>query len=159
MLQLEKVSQLVLADLTRRTSLLPARACWRSLISTRRKGICSCKKQGVAFGHTKIQGKSLLVRGAERAGRVITMNCARSLPVHPYVRLLTQVYPGRVQRSCGQDDCNLHRAQQATEPLVSTSDSANFRAIVAALACRSTCRGGVGETAGVGESATHDFSV
>jgi hypothetical protein len=63
-LQLEKVSRLLLADLARRAPLLPGKDTVAFLdIDSMQKRVYGHKKQGAAFGHTKIQGKSLLVRG------------------------------------------------------------------------------------------------
>jgi hypothetical protein len=63
-LQLGKVSRLVLAELARRAPLLPGRATLAFVdIDSQQRRVYGRKKQGAAFGHTKIQGKSLLVRG------------------------------------------------------------------------------------------------
>jgi hypothetical protein len=63
-LQLGKVHRLVLADLARRTPLLPGAGTLAFLdIDSQQKRVYGYHKQGAAFGHTKIQGKSLLVRG------------------------------------------------------------------------------------------------
>ena len=67
---MEKASRLLLADLARRAPLLPGKDTVAFIdIDSMQKRVYGHKKQGAAFGHTKIQGKSLLVRGAERAGR------------------------------------------------------------------------------------------
>jgi hypothetical protein len=63
-LQTEKVNRLLLADLARRAPLLPGRDTVAFIdIDSMQKRVYGHKKQGAAFGHTKIQGKSLLVRG------------------------------------------------------------------------------------------------
>src|SRR5215469_6058056 len=63
-LQLGKVSRLLLADLARRAPLLPGRETLAFIdIDSPQKRVYGHKKQGAGFGHTKIQGKSLLVRG------------------------------------------------------------------------------------------------
>jgi hypothetical protein len=63
-LQLQKVSRLVLAELARRAPLLPGKDVLAFVdIDSQQKRVYGHKKQGAAFGHTKIQGKSLLVRG------------------------------------------------------------------------------------------------
>ena len=63
-LQLEKVSRLMLAELAGRTPLLPGADVLAFLdIDSMQKRVYGRHKQGAAFGHTKIQGKSLLVRG------------------------------------------------------------------------------------------------
>ncbi len=63
-LQLEKVSRLLLAGLARRAPLLPGKDTVAFVdIDSVQKRVYGHKKQGAAFGHTKIQGKHLLVRG------------------------------------------------------------------------------------------------
>jgi hypothetical protein len=62
--QLEMVSRLVLGELARRAPLLPGRDTLAFVdIDAMQKRVYGRRKQGAAFGHTKIQGKSLLVRG------------------------------------------------------------------------------------------------
>jgi len=62
--QLEKVSRLLLAELARRAPLLPgaAQLAFVDIDSTQRR-VYGYRKQGAAFGHTKIAGKTVLVRG------------------------------------------------------------------------------------------------
>jgi len=63
-LQLQKVHRQVLAELARRSPLLPGADVLAFLdIDSQQKRVYGYAKQGAAFGHTKIQGKSLLVRG------------------------------------------------------------------------------------------------
>ena len=63
-LQLGKVNRLLLAELARRAPLLPGRDVLAFVdIDSMQKRVYGHSKQGAAFGHTKIQGKSLLVRG------------------------------------------------------------------------------------------------
>jgi len=63
-LQLGKVNRLLLAELARRAPLLPGKEVLAFVdIDSQQKRVYGHKKQGAAFGHTKIQGKSLLVRG------------------------------------------------------------------------------------------------
>jgi hypothetical protein len=63
-LQLGKVHRQVLTELARRTPLLPGADVLAFLdIDSRQKRVYGHAKQGAAFGPTKIQGKSLLVRG------------------------------------------------------------------------------------------------
>ena len=62
--QLEAVSRLLLGELARRVPLLPGRETLAFIdIDAMQKRVYGHKKQGAKFGHTKIQGKSLLVRG------------------------------------------------------------------------------------------------
>src|ERR1700728_2338823 len=62
--QLEAVSRLLLGELARRAPLLPGREQLAVIdIDAMQKRVYGHRKQGAGFGHTKIQGKSLLVRG------------------------------------------------------------------------------------------------
>ena len=72
-LQLEKVSRLMLAELAGRTPLLPGADVLAFLdIDSMQKRVYGRHKQGAAFGHTKIQGKSLLVRGLNALAATIS---------------------------------------------------------------------------------------
>lgn len=62
--QLEMVNRQLLGELARRAPLLPGREQLAFIdIDAMQKRVYGHRKQGAAFGHTKIQGKSLLVRG------------------------------------------------------------------------------------------------
>jgi hypothetical protein len=62
--QLEAVNRQLLAELARRAPLLPDRDTLAFVdIDAMQKRVYGRRKQGARFGHTKIQGKSLLVRG------------------------------------------------------------------------------------------------
>ena len=72
-LQLEKVSRLLLADLAGRAPLLPGGDTVAFLdIDSTQKRVYGHKKHGAAFGHTKIAGKSLLVRGLNALAATIS---------------------------------------------------------------------------------------
>ena len=72
-LQLEQVSRLMLTEMARSTPLLPGRDTVAFLdIDSMQKRVCGHKKQGAAFGHAKIQGKSLLVRGLNALAATIS---------------------------------------------------------------------------------------
>jgi hypothetical protein len=72
-LQLGKVNRLVLAELARRAPLLPGKEVLAFVdIDSQQKRVYGRKKQGAAFGHTKIQGKSLLVRGLNALAATIS---------------------------------------------------------------------------------------
>jgi len=72
-LQLGKVHRLLLADLARRAPLLPGKDVLAFIdIDSQQKRVYGHKKQGAAFGHTKIQGKSLLVRGLNALAATIS---------------------------------------------------------------------------------------
>jgi hypothetical protein len=63
-LQLGKVNRLLLAGLARRAPLLPGKDTLAFAdIDSQQKRVYGHKKQGAAFGHAKIGGKSLLIRG------------------------------------------------------------------------------------------------
>jgi hypothetical protein len=63
-LQLGKVHRQFLAELARRTPLLPGKDTLAFIdIDSQQKRVYGHHKQGAAFGFTKIQGKGLLVRG------------------------------------------------------------------------------------------------
>ncbi len=62
--QLEVVNRLLLGELVRRAPLLPGKETLAFIdIDAMQKRVYGHRKQGAGFGHTKIQGKSLLVRG------------------------------------------------------------------------------------------------
>src|SRR6202167_2240108 len=62
--QLERVNRELLGELGRRAPLLPGREQLAFVdIDAMQKRVYGRRKQGAGFGHTKIQGKSLLVRG------------------------------------------------------------------------------------------------
>jgi hypothetical protein len=63
-LQLEKAGALLLAELAGRAPLLPGRETVAFAgIDSMQKRACGRQKQGAAFGHAKIQGKKVLIRG------------------------------------------------------------------------------------------------
>jgi hypothetical protein len=72
-LQLGKVNRLLLAGLARRAPLLPGKDTLAFIdIDSQQKRVYGHAKQGAAFGHTKIQGKSLLVRGLNALAATIS---------------------------------------------------------------------------------------
>jgi Transposase DDE domain group 1 len=76
--QVEKVSRLLLAGLARRAPLLPGagQLAFIDMDSSQRR-VYGHHKQGAAFGHTKIQGKTVLLRGLNAlAATVSTLDCA-----------------------------------------------------------------------------------
>ena len=71
--QLEAVNRQLLAELARRAPLLPGKDQLAFVdIDSMQKRVYGHKKQGARFGHTKIQGKSLLVRGLNALAAVIS---------------------------------------------------------------------------------------
>src|SRR5215469_3191972 len=72
-LQLGKVSRLLLAELARRAPLLPGKEVLAFVdVDSQQKRVYGHAKQGAAFGHTKIGGKSLLVRGLNALAATIS---------------------------------------------------------------------------------------
>src|SRR5215469_13095588 len=72
-LQLEKVNRELLAELACRAPLLPGRDQLAFIdVDAMQKRVYGHRKQGAAFGHTKIQGKSLLVRGLNALAATIS---------------------------------------------------------------------------------------
>jgi len=72
-LQLEKAGREFLAELARRAPLLPGAGTLAFIdIDSMQKRVHGHAKQGAKFGHTKIQGKSLLVRGLNALAAVIS---------------------------------------------------------------------------------------
>jgi hypothetical protein len=72
-LQPGKVNRLLLAELARRAPLLPGKDALAFIdIDSMQGRVYGHKKQGAAFGHTKIQGKSLLVRGLNALAATIS---------------------------------------------------------------------------------------
>src|SRR5215471_4091734 len=72
-LQLGKVNRLLLAELGRWAPLLPGKDAVAFIdIDSQQKRVYGHHKQGAGFGHTKIQGKSLLVRGLNALAATIS---------------------------------------------------------------------------------------
>ena len=71
--QLEKTGREFLAELARQAPLLPGAGTLAFIdIDSMQKRVYGHHKQGAKFGHTKIQGKSLLVRGLNALAAVIS---------------------------------------------------------------------------------------
>jgi hypothetical protein len=84
--QLEKVHREFLAELARRTPLLPGKDVLAFIdIDSQQKRVFGYRKQGAAFGYTKISGKSLMVRGLNVLAATISTPLAA--PVVAAVRL------------------------------------------------------------------------
>jgi hypothetical protein len=84
--QLEKAAREFLAELCRKAPLLPAAGTLAFIdIDSMQKRVYGHKKQGAKFGHTKIQGKSLLVRGLNALAA--TISTPLSAPVIAATRL------------------------------------------------------------------------
>jgi hypothetical protein len=127
-LQLEKVSRLLLEDLARRAPLLPGKDTMAFLdIDSMQKRVYGHKKQGAAFGHTKIQGKSLLVRGLNTLAATISTPLAA--PVIAGTRLRGgNAASARGAASFAAASVAVARATGCTGTLVVRGDSAFYSA-------------------------------
>jgi len=84
--QLEKVSRELLAELARRAPLLPGADQLAFIdIDSMQRRVFGHKKQGAAFGHTKISGKTVLVRGLNALAA--TVSTPQGAPVLAGTRL------------------------------------------------------------------------
>ncbi len=84
--QLDKVNRLLLAALATQTPLLPGADTLAFLdVDSCQRRVFGPAKQGAAFGHTKIAGKSLLVRGLNAL--VATLSTPHAAPVVAGTRL------------------------------------------------------------------------
>ena len=127
-LQLEKVSRLLLADLARRAPLLPGKDVLAFLdIDSQQRRVYGHHKQGAAFGHTKIGGKSLLVRGLNALAATI------STPLGAPVIAATRLRGGNANSARGAASfatraVRAARATGCTGTLVARADSAFYSA-------------------------------
>jgi hypothetical protein len=127
-LQLEQVNRLLLADLARGTPLLPGKDVLAFIdIDSMQKRVYGYHKHGAAFGHTKIQGKSLLVRGLNVLAATI------STPLAAPVIAATRLRGGSAASSRGAASfaalsVSTARATGCTAALVVRADSAFYSA-------------------------------
>jgi hypothetical protein len=127
-LQVEKVSRLLLAELAGRAPLLPGKDAVAFVdIDSMQKRVYGHHKQGVAFGHTKIQGKSLLVRGLNALAATI------STPLGAPVIAATRLRGGnaascRGAASFATQAVHTARAAGCSGTLVARADSAFYSA-------------------------------
>jgi hypothetical protein len=78
--QLEKAGRELLAELARRAPLLPGAQTLAFVdFDSMQRRVYGHKKQGAAFGHTKIQGKTVLVRGLNALAATISTPLAAPL--------------------------------------------------------------------------------
>jgi hypothetical protein len=127
-LQLGKVHRALLAELARRTPLLPGAGVLAFLdIDSMQKRVYGHAKQGAAFGHTKIQGKSLLVRGLNTLASTISTPLAA--PVIAATRLRGgNANSARGAASFATESVGTARATGCTGTLVTRADSAFYSA-------------------------------
>jgi Transposase DDE domain group 1 len=127
-LQLGKVNRLLLAELARRSPLLPGKDVLAFIdIDSQQKRVYGHKKQGAAFGHTKIQGKSLLVRGLNALAATI------GTPLGAPVIAATRLRGGNAASSRGAasfatEAVHTARATGCTGTVVVRADSAFYSA-------------------------------
>ena len=137
-LQLGKVSRLVLAELARRAPLLPGREVLAFVdIDSQQRRVYGHNKQGAGFGHTKIQGKSLLVRGLNALAATI------STPLGAPVIAGTRLRGGTANSARGaasfvSESVGTARAAGCTGTIVVRMDSAFY----SAAACGAVRRAG-----------------
>ena len=109
-LQLEKVGRLLLAELGRRAPLLPGKDALAFVdIDSQQKRVYGYKKQGAAFGHTKIQGKSVLVRGLNALAATI------STPLAAPVVAATRLRGGNAAPALARRPSRASRRSQASK--------------------------------------------
>jgi hypothetical protein len=127
-LQLGKVNRLVLAELARRSPLLPGRDVLAFVdVDSQQKRVYGHKKQGAGFGHTKIQGKSLLVRGLNAL--VATISTPLGAPVIAGTRLRGgTANSARGAASFATEAVHTARATGCTGTIVVRMDSAFYSA-------------------------------
>ena len=125
-LQLGKVHREFLAELADRAPLLPGKDVLAFIdIDSQQKRVYGHAKQGAAFGHTKIQGKGLLVRGLNvLAGTICTPLAA---PVIAATRLRGgNAHSARGAASLITEAAGTARAAGCTGTLVVRMDSAFY---------------------------------
>jgi hypothetical protein len=127
-LQLGKVHRLLLAELAGRAPLLPGRQALAFIdIDSQQKRVYGHQKQGAAFGHTKIQGKSLLVRGLNALAATISTPLAA--PVIAATRLRGgNAASARGAASFARQAVGTARDAGCTGLLVARADSAFYSA-------------------------------
>ena len=86
--QLEKAGREFLAELARQAPLLPGADVLAFIgIDSMQKRVYGHHKQGARFGHTKIQGKSLLIRGLNALAAVVSTPLAPARRLAPPARM------------------------------------------------------------------------
>jgi Transposase DDE domain group 1 len=127
-LQLQKVHRVFLGELARRAPLLPGADALAFIdVDSTQKRIYGHKKQGAAFGHTKIQGKSLLIRGLNALAATISTPLAA--PVIAATRLRGgNANSARGAASLATEAVATARATGCTGTLVARADSAFYSA-------------------------------
>src|SRR5271166_5145552 len=134
--QLEKAGREFLAALAGQAALLPGGDTLAFVdIDSMQKRVYGRKKQGARFGHTKIQGKSLLVRGLNALAATV------STPIAAPVIAGTRLRGGNAASARGAagfaaQAIGTARACGCTGTIVARLDSAFYAAGVIAAICR-----------------------
>ena len=137
--QLEKVSREFLAELARRAPLLPGAETLAFIdIDSMQKRVYGRRKQGAKFGHTKIQGKSLLVRGLNALAAVVSTPLAA--PVIAATRLRGGNAAPRGAASLAARAIATARDCGCTGTIVVRMDSAYYNAAVTGAVRRAGAR-------------------
>ena len=136
--QLEKVHRELLAALARQAPLLPGADQLAFLdADSMQKRVYGHKKQGAAFGHTKIQGKTVLVRGLNALAAVVSTPAAA--PVVAATRLRGgSANTARGAASLLAEAIGAARAAGCTGVIVARMDSGYYNAAV----CQAVRRAG-----------------
>ncbi len=138
--QLEAVNRELLGELARRAPLLPGKDVLAFLdIDAMQKRVYGYAKQGAGFGHTKIQGKSLLVRGLNALAATITT------PLGAPVIAATRLRGGTANSARGAapfaaEAIGTARATGCTGLLIVRADSAYYSAAFCGAVRRSGAR-------------------
>jgi len=139
-LQIERAGRELLARLCSRAPLLPGADVLAFVdIDSTQKRVYGHKKQGARFGHTKIQGKSVLVRGLN------ALIAAISTPLSAPVAAATRLRGGNAPSARGAEGLAAQaigtaRACGATGTIVVRMDSAYYTAAVIAAVRRNGAR-------------------
>jgi hypothetical protein len=139
-LQLEKTGRELLARLCRQAPLLPGADVLAFIdIDSTQKRVYGHKKEGARFGHTKIQGKSVLVRGLN------ALIAAVSTPLSAPVAAATRLRGGNAPSARGAEGLAAQaigtaRDCGATGTIVVRMDSAYYTAAVIAAIRRNGAR-------------------
>jgi Transposase DDE domain group 1 len=127
--QLEAVNRDLLGELARRAPLLPGRDVLAFIdIDAMQKRVYGRRKQGAGFGHTKIQGKSLLVRGLN------VLAAAVSTPLAAPVIAATRLRGGNANSARGAasfaaEAVGAARDAGCTGTVIVRADSAYYSAV------------------------------
>jgi hypothetical protein len=133
--QLERAGRELLAELARRAPLLPGAETLAFVdLDSMQRRVYGHKKQGAAFGHTKISGKTVLVRGLNALAA--TVSTPQAAPVIAGTRLRGgSANTARGAASFTAEAIGAARSAGCTGTIVARADSGLYCAAFAA-ACR-----------------------